>query len=109
MAEYTYKQLKGMTVAKLREIADGIKDDALEGHSTMHKEHLLPRLCKVLGLEEHHAAHGAAKLKIKSQIRRLRSRRDELHTSGDHAQLARVRHNIHVLKHRLRRMASPSS
>jgi hypothetical protein len=104
MAEYTYDQLKRMTVAKLRGIADGIKDDALEGHSTMHKEHLLPILAKVMGVEEHHIAHGEAKLKIKSQIRQLKVKRDEARTAGDHAELARARHNIHVLKHKLRRM-----
>jgi len=106
MAEYTYDQLKRMTVAKLRQIADGITDEALDGHSTMHKEHLLPILARIMGVEEHHVAHGAAKLKIKSQIRKLKAKRDEVWKAGDKAELARVRHNIHVLKHRLRRMAT---
>ena len=105
MADYTYKQLKSMTVAKLREIADGIEDESLQGHSTMHKEHLLPLLCKVLGVEEHHVAAGREKLKIKSHIRREKARRDEAHAAGDRHQQARARRQIHTLKRKLRRMA----
>ena len=47
MAEYKYKQLKDMTVAALRDIAKDIQP-AIEGYSTMHKDHLLPAMCKAL-------------------------------------------------------------
>jgi hypothetical protein len=105
MAEYTYEQLRNMTVADLRKIADGIKHDALAGHNTMHKDHLLPALCKALGIQVHHVAMGAHKTQIKTLIRRLKADRDKALAGGDHAKLAQVRREIHTLKHRLRRMA----
>ena len=105
MAEYTYEQLKNMTVADLRKIADGIKHDALEGHSTMHKDHLLPALCKALNIQVHHVAVGAHKTQIKALIRRLKTQRDEATKAKDYAKLADLRQQIHTLKHRLRRMA----
>ena len=73
MAEYTYDQLRKMTVAKLREIADGHPDESLQGHSTMHKDKLLPILCKVLGIPTHHIAHGAEKTRLKGEIRKLKA------------------------------------
>ena len=105
MAEYTYEQLKDMTVADLRQIAEGIKNEALEGHSTMHKDHLLPILCKVLGIHIHHAAAGTEKSRIKGQIHKLRAQRDEALAKGDQAKLPVIRHLIHMYKHQLRRMA----
>ncbi len=50
---YTYEQLSKMNVADLRKIADGIEHEATKGHSTMHKEKLLPALCIALGIEAH--------------------------------------------------------
>lgn len=105
MAEYSYDQLSKMTVAELRKIADGIKHEALEGHSTMHKDHLLPALCKALNIQIHHVAVGAHKTQIKALIRRLKADRDKALAAGDRAKLAQVRRQIHTLKHRLRRMA----
>jgi hypothetical protein len=46
---HTYEDLHKMTAVQLRQIADGIEDEQLKGHSTMHKEQLLPLLCKALG------------------------------------------------------------
>ena len=106
MADYTYEQLKNMTVADLRKIADGIKHDALEGHSTMHKDHLLPALCKALNIQVHHVATGAHKTQIKALIRRLKADRDAAIKAKDSAKLAGVRRQIHTLKHRLRRMVA---
>lgn len=109
MAEYTYDQLRNMTVAQLRKIADGIKHDALEGHSTMHKDHLLPALCNALNIQVHHVAVGAHKTQIKALVRRLKVDRDKaLAPGGDRARLAQIRQQIHTLKHRLRRMAVDS-
>jgi len=105
MATYTYEQLKGMTVAQLRELAKDIKDEALEGYSTMHKDHLLPALCKVLKIDIHHAAAGTEKSRIKAAIRKLKTGRDAAMAADDHAQLAAIHRQIHALKHRLRRMA----
>ncbi|HAU39033.1 MAG TPA: hypothetical protein DCX07_15135 [Phycisphaerales bacterium] len=105
MADYTYEQLKDMTVAQLREIAKGLKDDSLEGFSTMHKDHLLPAMCKVLGIHTHHAAEGAEKLRIKTTIRKLKTGRDAAIAAKDTARVAALRTEIHALKRRLRRLA----
>jgi hypothetical protein len=105
MAEYTYDQLRKMTVAKLREIAEGLQNDALQGHSTMHKDKLLPILCKILGIGAHHAIHAAEKVRIKATIRKLKTRRDEGLGGHDRAKVATARVQIHALKRRLRQMA----
>ena len=105
MASYTLEQLKGLTVAQLREIALGIHDDALEGFSTMHKEQLLPILCKVLNIPTHHIAVGSQKEQMKAAIRKLKADRKAAETSGKLAALPDIRHQIHLLKHKLRNMA----
>jgi hypothetical protein len=105
MADYTYEQLKEMTVADLRQIAEGVKNAELEGCSTMHKDHLLPILCKALGIHIHHAAKGTEKSRIKGLIHKLRAQRDEAIAQGQHAKLPTIRHLIHMYKHQLRRMA----
>jgi len=108
MASYTYEQLKVMTVAQLREIADGIQDESLKGHSTMHKEQLLPLLCKSLGIATHHAVAGQEKVRIKATIHKLKTRRDELGSSAPAGRQAVLRQQIHALKRRLRRIAARS-
>ena len=105
MAEYKYEQLKDMTVVQLREIAQGIQNAELEGHSTMHKDHLLPLLCKVLNIPTHHIAHGERKAQIRATIRKMEARRDECLKARNYDQLSVVRRQIHVLKHKLRNMA----
>ena len=57
---YTYDQLNMMTVGELRKIADGIDQEAVHGHATMHKEKLVPALCTALGIESH--VHHQAKI-----------------------------------------------
>ncbi len=104
MAEYKYEQLKDMTVAALCDIAKDIQP-AIEGYSTMHKDHLLPAMCKALNIHIHHAAEGAEKAKIKQMIGKLHARRDEAAAKKDYKQLAIAREQIHTLKRRLRRMA----
>jgi len=109
MESYTYEQLKDMTVAQLREIANSLQNETLQGSAVMHKDHLLPLLCKVLGIHVHHAAQGERKLRMKATIRKLKTQRDALIASGDHTRLAVVRHQVHVLKRKLRRMAAQSA
>jgi len=109
MADYTYEQFKEMTVADLRKIADGIQHEALQGHSTMHKEQLLPALCKALGIQVHHAAVGSEKARVKADLRKVKAKRDAATASRDRATLAVTRRQIHVLKHKLRRMAARSA
>jgi protein-arginine kinase activator protein McsA len=104
MADYTYAQLKEMKVAQLREVAKDVKHEAVDGYSTMHKEQLLPALCKALSIHVDHAAHGDKKSAIKATLRKLKARRDAAIAAKKHAELATVRHQIHTLKHKLRRM-----
>ena len=102
---YTYEQLHGMNVGQLREIADGLAADAVPGHSTMHKEHLLPALCEALGIEAHthHEVVGIDKTAIKRQIRALKVERDAALAAGDVAEVRRTRQRIHRLKREIRR------
>ena len=102
---YTYEQLSKMTVTELSTIADGVEHDAVKGHSTMHKEKLLPALCAVLGLEMHvhHKVVGINKSKIKGEIRELKTKRESAVETKDYAQLKQIRDRIHKLKHALRK------
>lgn len=109
MASYTYEQLRDMTVAQLREIAQGIEHDAVKGYSTMHKEQILPALCKALDIHVHHAAVGEMKATLKVAIRKLKAGRGAAQAAGDRARLADIRHQVHVLKRRLRRMADQTA
>ena len=103
--EYTYQKLRDMKVTGLREIAMKLQAPELEGHSTMHKDHLLPILCKVLNIPTHHIAHGEAKAKVKTAIKKLEAKRDEKLKAHDYAQAGAARRQIHALKHKLRNMA----
>jgi protein-arginine kinase activator protein McsA len=102
---YTYEELHAMTVGQLREIAAGIEDDRLRGHTQMHKEQIVPLLCEVLGIEAHahHEIVGINKPKVKAEIRELRLQRDAAIEAKDYDELKRIRRRIHRLKGRLRR------
>ena len=102
---HTYEELYKMTIGQLREIAAGIEDDRLQGHSQLHKEQLLPVLCQVLGVEAHahHEVVGVDKSKVKTEIRELKARRDAALEARDTDELRRVRRRIHRLKGQLRR------
>jgi hypothetical protein len=97
---HTLHDLRTKTVAQLREIAKGIDHDSLKGYSVMHKDHLIPALCKVLGIDmhEHHEVVGLNKAAIKSQIKELKGKREKALAAGDHAELKAVRQKIHHLK-----------
>jgi hypothetical protein len=107
---YTFEQLKGMTVAELREIAAGIKHEAVQGYTQLNKEHLLVAMCKALNIDMH--AHrkvravGINKGSIKSQMKELKKKRDAALQSHDHVQLKTVRHEMHELKRSLRKAAA---
>lgn len=103
--EHDYHELHGMTVAQLREIAEGLDPDAVRGYSTMHKEPLVVAICEALGIEahEHHEVVGLDKGPIKAEIRALKARRDEAQARGDRDETKRIRRQIHRLKHELRR------
>jgi hypothetical protein len=101
---YSYEQLKGKTIAELREIAEGVKDEAVQGYSQLNKEHLLPALCKALGIDmhEHHTVKGIDKTGIKMKIRMLKEARDRALDTHDHGALKAIRREMHHLNHRIR-------
>jgi hypothetical protein len=103
---YTWDELHKKPVAQLRKIAEEMGDhDELHGFLTMHKEDLLPKLCKVLGIEDHahHNVVGIDKAKMKSQIRALKVKRDEALASGDRETMLDSRQKIKRLKRKIRR------
>ncbi len=101
---YTYHELKEKTVADLRDIAKDLKHEALQGFSQMNKEHLLPALCKALGVDvhEHHQVWGIDKSAIKATMRELKKQRDEALEAHDRERLKSVRHHIHRLNRQIR-------
>ena len=97
---YTFDELKGKTVAELREIAK----DAVQGASQMNKEKLLPALCKALGIEghAHHEVHGIDKSSVKAQMRELKTERSKALDIHDHERLKSIRRQMHKLNHQIR-------
>ena len=102
---HTWEELHKKTVAQLREIAEGIEHDVLHGYSTMHKADLVQALCEALGIETHahHEVVGIDKKALKSEIRKMKVKRDEAQAAGDQVALKRARRRIHRLKGQLRR------
>src|ERR671913_370294 len=101
---HTYENLKGKTIAELRDIAKDVSHDAVQGYSQMNKEHLLPALCQALGIDthEHHTVVGIDKAGIKMKIRELKRQRDAAIEGADHTQLKGIRRQIHRLNHQIR-------
>jgi hypothetical protein len=104
---FTFEELKHKTVTELREIAAGMPQEDLKGHTQMNKEHLLKAICHALKIDMHlhHEVMGIDKSDIKVQIRQLKKRRDELIEAGDHEQLHIVRRQMHHLKRELHKAA----
>ena len=105
---HSYEELKKKTVAELREMAAAIEHEAVKGYTQLNKDHLLPAICKALGIEgyEHHAAEASAeKNLIKSQMRELKAASAKARESGDHESLHRLRRQYHGLNHALRTSA----
>lgn len=100
--EYTFEQLKHMTVAELRDIAKGNEHEALQGYTQLNKEHLLVALSKALGIKhEHHDVVGVDKASIKSRIKEMKKTRDEALAAHDHVRLKVARRTIHRLKRQI--------
>ena len=103
---YTYHELKGKTIQELRDIAKEVQDhDAVQGFSQMNKDHLLPALCKALGIPVHEHAEvvGIDKPVIKAKMRELKKKREDAIASKDSAALKSVRRQIHSLNREIRR------
>ena len=102
---YTYHELKEKTVQALREIAQTVeKHDAVQGYSQMNKDHLLPALCKALGIDtyEHLAVVGIDKPAIKARLRELKNKRDAALEAHDRAALKSLRREHHHLNRQIR-------
>ena len=104
---HTYEELKKKTVAELRELASSLQHEAVQGYTQLNKEHLLPALCKALGIDahEHHAAVAAEKGMIKAQMREIKAAAEKARNSGDYEALHRLRRQHHALNHELRASA----
>jgi hypothetical protein len=101
---YTHAELKKKTVAELREIAAGVQNEAVQGHSQMNKEHLLVALCKALNIDmrEKHQVVGLDKTKVKARIQTMKERlakaiaaKDKKQIRFCHRQIHRQKRNIH--------------
>jgi hypothetical protein len=97
---HTYEELRGKTVAELRELAR----DTVVGASQMNKDHLLPALCRALGIDlhAHHEVQGIDKPAIKAEMRELRTARDRALDTHDHLKLKAIRRQMHRLNHQIR-------
>ena len=102
---YTFHELKAKTIQELRDIAKGIENqDAVQGYSQLNKDHLLPALCKALGvpIHEHHDVVGIDKPAIKGRMRELKKKRDAAIEAHDSHLLRNVRRQIHHLNRQIR-------
>lgn len=101
---HTYEELKKKTVAELRQLAGTLQHEAVQGYTQLNKDHLLPALCKALGIDphEHHAAVAAEKGALKAKMREIKVACDQAREAGDHAALHRLRRQHHRLNHSLR-------
>ncbi len=106
---YTYHELREKTIQELRDIAKDVHHDAVQGFSQMNKDHLLPALCKALGIEthEHHDVRGIEKPAIKAKMRELKKQRDAALEAHDGDTLKNVRRQIHRLNRQIRAHVSP--
>jgi hypothetical protein len=107
---YTYHELHEKTIEELREIAKGVPNqEAVQGYSQMNKQHLLPALCKALGIDtrDHHQVVGIDKPAIKAKMRELKTQRAEAIEAHDSAALKTIRRHIHSLNRQIRAHVSP--
>ena len=106
---YTYEELKRKTIQELRDIAKDVQHDAVQGFSQLNKEHLLPALCKALGIDTHghHHVEGIDKAGIKAKMQELKKRRDTALEAHDHDALKSVRRQLHRLNRQIRAHVAP--
>ncbi|OFW29710.1 MAG: hypothetical protein A3H97_00355 [Acidobacteria bacterium RIFCSPLOWO2_02_FULL_65_29] len=101
---YTYHDLRTKTVQDLRAIAKDLQHEAVQGALQMNKEHLLPALCKALGIDphEHHTVVGIDKVAIKAKMKELKKKKDEALAAHDGAAIKGLRRQIHGLNRQIR-------
>ncbi|HNV03122.1 MAG TPA: hypothetical protein PLE61_05655 [Vicinamibacterales bacterium] len=102
---FTYHELKAKNISELRDIAKGLKHEAVQGYTQLNKEHLLVALCQALNVSvhEHHEAVGIDKAMLKATIRALKRERDAAIAAGDHAKLKAVRRQIHGVNRQIKK------
>jgi len=103
--DYTYEELSQKNVKQLREIAEGVEHEAVQGYKTMHQEQLVEALCDAFGIEARpeRKVLGINKGEIKARIKKLKTERDKALEEHDHKQLKLVRRKIQGLKRKIRR------
>ena len=103
---HTYEELKKKTIDELREIAKGLGEETIQGYTQLNKEHLLPTLCKALGIEfhkhPHHEAVGIDKAKLKARMHELKAEKAKAVEAGDAARLKTIRREYHHLNRKIR-------
>ncbi len=103
---YTYEELKKKTIEDLREIAKGLGEDSVKGYTQMNKDHLLPAVCKALGIDvhkhPHHEAQGIDKAKLKARMHALRAEKQKALEAGDAGRLKAIRREYHHLNRKIR-------
>jgi hypothetical protein len=109
---HTFDELKGKTVAELREIAAGIDHEAVKGYTQLNKEHLLTAICTALHIDTHtrHKSKvaGADKAGIKVHLRQLKVKRNAALQAHNHLELKAVRRQMHELRRSLRKAVAAS-
>jgi hypothetical protein len=102
---YTYHELKAKTIQELRDIAKDVENqEAVQGFSQLNKDHLLPALCKALGIEahEHKDVVGIDKPAIKARMRDLKKQRQVALDAHDSVKLKSIRRQIHHYNRQIR-------
>lgn len=103
---HSFEELKHKTIDELREIAKGLDQEAVKGFTQMNKEHLLPAICKVLGIEAHkhphHAATGIDKPALKARLAALKAEKERAVEAGDRNRLKSLRREHHRINRRIR-------
>jgi DNA polymerase III alpha subunit (gram-positive type) len=84
-----------------------MENEAVKGYTQMNKEHLLPAICKVLGIDTHHhhqaaTAHAAEKAALKTKLKELKAARAKALEAHDRTQLKAVRRHRHRVNRKLR-------
>lgn len=103
--EHTFEELKKKTLAQLKEIAAELNHPAVQGYTQLRKTELLPRVCQALGIDthEHHEVVGLDKTKVKAEIRKLKTKRDQALDKKDSKLLKKIRREIRGHKRSLRK------
>jgi hypothetical protein len=101
---HSYEDLKKKSLAELRDIAKDLQHEAVQGYTQLNKDHLLPAVCKALGIDMHlhHGAHAASLGGVRHRMKELKVKRQAAVEAHDHAALKAIRREYHRLNHRLR-------